>query len=139
MLSQIRKPLLKYGSWLASKRPLSSLLLANSFQASKKITSLDHRSSNFEHTFPNKTFRQFQTSSTLSIEDKKLLETLTPEFCQQLTGQITSKKFKLKSIQFELEKLYRKEFPLPESLTEEEWKMLMEFNSPDLRVYYLVI
>jgi hypothetical protein len=71
--------------------------------------------------------------------EKKLLETLTPEFCLKLTGRTTSKKFKLKSIVSELEKLYRKNFPLPESLTEEQWQILMEFNSPDLRIYYLVI
>ncbi len=88
------------------------------------------------------TTRQLKTSASSSAEkeetEKKLLETLTQEFCERLTGKITSKRFRLKNIQNELERLYKKNFPLPESLTEEQWTILMEFNEMDLRVYYLV-
>ena len=180
MLSLIRKPLVKYSSWLATTTS-RTFHLANRVPASRKGLD-DVRRSSFEQKF-SPAVRQFQTSSALLVNkntdistlfednnkemfgdnniddmekledknldkrklledenvEKKLLETLTPEFCLKLTGRTTSKKFKLKSIVSELEKLYRKNFPLPESLTEEQWQILMEFNSPDLRIYYLVI
>jgi hypothetical protein len=83
--------------------------------------------------------RQIESSTRQSEEvPKLLLETLTPDFCEQLAGKSTSKKFKLRSIQKDLNNLYEKGFPLPDSMTEEQWKNLMEFNSPMTRVFYLV-
>ena len=141
MLSHFRRPLISTLSCLTSHRALSFPGLAKSFHGS---------SPNRENISVNKTGeaqlaaaneRLIEPSSPESVEEQKylLLDSLTPEFCEQLTGKITSKRFKLKSIQRDLEKLYIRGFPLPDSLTEEQWNNLMEFNSSILRVYYLVI
>ena len=136
MLSRISRPFVRYLSGMSmttSSRSLASLS-ASSFLGFRK----KDLAGNQLHSMT----RQLKTSASSSSDEveteKKLLETLTLEFCEKLTGKVTSKRFKLKNIQNELEKLYRKNFPLPESLTEEQWKILMEFNEMDLRVYYLV-
>jgi len=82
--------------------------------------------------------RLLQTTPSSFQDERKLLDILTPEFCQALAEDKTSKKFKLKSIRIELERLYEQDFPLPDSLTEEQWNVLMEFNAVDLRIHYLV-
>lgn len=136
MLSRISRPFVRYLSGMlmtSSSRSLSSLSV-NSFPGFRKK---ELAANQLELTT-----RQLKTSASSSAEkeetEKKLLETLTQEFCERLTGKITSKRFRLKNIQNELERLYKKNFPLPESLTEEQWTILMEFNEMDLRVYYLV-
>lgn len=73
----------------------------------------------------------------ISPMPRPLLDCLTPEFSLALTGKITSKRFRLRAIQSELEMLYQEKFPLPETLTEEQWKHLMSFNVVDSRIYYL--
>ncbi len=137
MLSRICRPFGRYLSGLvmtSSSRSLS-ILSTNSFSGCPKN---DLAKNQF---FP--TTRHLKTSSSSTSEvteetEKNLLAMLTPELCERLTGKITSKRFRLKNIQNELERLYQKKFPLPDSLTEEQWKILMEFNEMDLRVYYLV-
>jgi hypothetical protein len=122
------------GVWRASKRSLSGLTLRSSLK-------IHQRNSGLEYPRIVDHCRFFTVSSVFrqnEVKAKKLLDALTPEFCQDLADNKTSKKFKLKSIQEELERLYLKEFPLPEALTVEQWNILMEFNSPDLRIFYLV-
>ena len=67
-----------------------------------------------------------------------LIDSITPEITEQLVGKFTSRKFKLKSIQSELSFLYKKGFPLPESLTLDQWEVMMRINSKESRMYYLV-
>ena len=141
MLSHFRRPLISTLSCLTSHRALSFPGLAKSFHGSSpnRENISVHKTREAQLAAANE--RLIEPSSPESVEEQKylLLDSLTPEFCEQLTGKITSKRFKLKSIQRDLEKLYIRGFPLPDSLTEEQWNNLMEFNSSILRVYYLVI
>jgi hypothetical protein len=58
----------------------------------------------------------------------EVLDSLTPELSSQLVENITARRFKLKLIQEELTTLNRKGFPLPQSLSPEQWKNLMLFK-----------
>ena len=141
MLSHFRQPLVRTLSRLTSCKALSVGGSATSF------SNLAHRKNIL---LPRTTLiapseltsaRQTSTNTPERIEEEPkylLLESLTPDLCQKLTGKVTSKRFKLKSIQSSLEKLYKKGFPLPDSLTLEQWNNLMQFNSPVVQVYYLV-
>ena len=140
MLSRISRPFVRYLSGMSMTSASRSLLSlsASSFPGFRKKDLAENQLQSMTRQLKTSASSSSSSSSDEVETEKKLLETLTPEFCEKLTGKVTSKRFKLKNIQNELEKLYRKNFPLPESLTEEQWKILMEFNEMDLRVYYLV-
>lgn len=83
-------------------------------------------------------FRHAIDKGTIVDSLQPLIESITPEITEHLVGKFTSKKFKFKSIQSELSFLYKKGFPMPESLTLEQWEVMMKINSKESRTYYLV-
>ena len=121
------------GTWLACARSFSRLASNRGLLARERFP-IPCATQNFDSSK-----RFFRTSGSSFEGERKLLDILTPEFCQTLAQDKTSKKFKLKSLRQELERLYDQEFPLPDSLTEDQWNALMELNDPDLRILYLVI
>ena len=147
MLAYVRKPLAKIVRIeMILKRNLCQAVVATRFQDPHRVPTREETKKRLLFSQNFHQIRQIKTSLLTFEDDKeskvmperKLLDILTPEFQQKLAENKTSKKFKLKSIQEELKNLYSKDFPLPESLTDDQWNILMEFSSPDLRIYYLV-
>ena len=62
---------------------------------------------------------------------------MTDDMRDKLVNDVMARKFKLKLIENELQFLNRKGFPLPEFLTEEQWKMLLSFRELEFRTRYL--
>ena len=63
------------------------------------------------------------------LEDEQLTE--------KLIGNVTSRKFKLKSIKSDIEFLHSRKFPLPDSLNESQWQKLFQFENHESRTLYL--
>lgn len=65
------------------------------------------------------------------------LGSLTGDMEAELVGKTTTKKLRLRNIRIELEFLRSRAFPLPETLTHEQWKRLLDFSERDHRTLYL--
>jgi len=83
--------------------------------------------------------RRGGNTSTLLLHQpvRMLSEALTPEKRHELAGKFTRKKFKLAALHKELEFLEDKKFPLPESLSDDQWKQIMQFDHRKSRILYL--
>lgn len=66
-----------------------------------------------------------------------LSEQLTPELREVLVGTVKAKNFRLDVIATHLNFWHAKHFPLPEKLSQDQWKTLMGFIAREPQLYYL--
>lgn len=62
---------------------------------------------------------------------------LTPELRTELTGGNVAKKFKIKLLEEELAYMEKRRYPLPDSLSKEQWAILISFKDRETRTRYI--
>jgi len=72
-----------------------------------------------------------------SQEDPPMLNSLDNEWAVDYSGQATMKRLRLKSVREEVRGLASLKFPLPKTLSRQQWKRLVDLGERDLRTRYL--
>ncbi len=72
-----------------------------------------------------------------SLLPPTLLSSLDSETKAELVGETTIRKLRMRSIHTETAQLNRRGFPLPESLSRDQWERLMGFADREFRLRYL--
>jgi len=80
--------------------------------------------------------RQGIPKSFLLQHSRNLSELITPELTQTLAGQVTRKKFRLIAIEKDLQFLEEEGFPLPETISLDQWEQLMLLENTFARNKY---
>jgi len=81
-------------------------------------------------------FLPTQTTFQCILQARGLSELITPELTETLAGKFTRKKFKLLAIEDDLRFFERENFPLPESLSLDQWQQLMQLENRVFRNKY---
>ncbi len=67
----------------------------------------------------------------------RLLSSLTKDMEEDLVGKETAKRLRLRTIRADFHFLSNKGYPLPESLSKEQWGRLLGISEKDLRTLYI--